>query len=75
MTNLTFVLLSGTLSFGVTLALAIRELFMLSKQLRDGDEPPPEECFPGPHRPLPSCLMPTPVLVRDPMHVRVLEDA
>lgn len=75
MTSSTFVLLSGVLSYGIPMALAVRELLMLSKGPRGGDEPPPEEPRPAPPRPLPACLLPPPAPVSAPPRVRVLEDA
>lgn len=75
MTSLTFVLLSGALSFGVPMALAIRELLTLSPSRGGDDEPPPKEHFPRAPKPLPECLLPRPILVRDPSRLRMLEDA
>jgi len=75
MTPLTFVLLSGTLSFGVPLALAIRELLKLSTSRPGGDKRTPEEPFPKPPKPLPHCLLPAPEPVSDPLRVRKLEHA
>ena len=71
----TFVLLSGTLTFGVPIAFAIRELLTLSPTRRDGDEPPPEPRLTPAPRPLPDCLLPPPTPVRAPVLVRMLEDA
>ena len=60
----TFVVLSGVLTFGVPLALAIRELRELRRPPRGGwglpPSPPPEEPI-GP-KPLPECLVPRRVL-------------
>lgn len=75
MTPLTFVLLSGGLSFGIPMALAVRELLLLTVSLRGGDEAPPEEHFAPAPRPLPDCLLPAPVSARNPLRSRVLEDA
>lgn len=75
MSPLTFVLLSGTLTFGVPLAVAIRELLTIPPSDRGGDEPPPEPRFRDPPRPLPDCLLPPPMPIRAPVRVRVLEDA
>lgn len=75
MTSSTFVLLSGILTFGVPLALAVRELLLLTAPLRGGEEPPPEERFVTPPKPLPACLLPLPTPARLPLQVRVLEDA
>jgi hypothetical protein len=74
MTPLTFVLLSGALSFGLPLAFAVRELLMLWAPPGGGDgEPRPEPRSPPAPRPLPACLLPAPA--RAPLPVRVLEDA
>lgn len=73
MTPLTFVLLSGALTFGVPLAFAVRELFLLLQATHGGDEPPPEERFPAAPKPLPACLLPVPL--PDPLRIRTLEDA
>ena len=75
MTSLTFVLLSGALSFGVPIAVAIRELFLLTPSRPHRDEPPPEPRFVRAPGPLPDCLLPPPAPVRAPPLVRVLEDA
>ena len=70
MSSDTFMLLSGTLTFGAPLVLAIHELIALRRRPQDDGwdgrriEPPP------PPKPLPDCLIPRP-LVR----VRELEDA
>ncbi|WP_043363193.1 hypothetical protein [Belnapia sp. F-4-1] len=63
-----FVLLSGGLSFGVPLVLAIREL----RNLRRGDgggwrpspTPPPPRPTGGSGKPLPDCLIPKPLPTR-----------
>ena len=75
MTSQTFVLLSSTINFGVPIILGIRELILLSRGGRGGDEPPPEERLPRAPKPLPECLLPRPDPVRSPPRVRVLEDA
>ena len=75
MTSATFVLLSGTLSFGVPLGFAIRELLLLSTPHRRNDELPPEERFPAAPKPLPACLLPPPAPLRGPLRVGLLEDA
>lgn len=59
-----YVLLSGTLTFGVPIVLAVRQLIALKR--RDdshwgGDGPPPEPPKPTPksgEKPLPDCLIP-----------------
>lgn len=66
-----FVLLSGTLTFGVPLALAARELWALRRDnggggggLRERDRAPDKPLAPGPAgnlRPLPDCLIPKPL--------------
>ena len=71
------VVLSGTLTFGVPLLLALRELHALRRigpgpddrdrgpdpgpQLPPGDSPPARQL---PSKPLPACLVPTPRPVR-----------
>ena len=76
MTPTTFVLLSGTLTFGVPLAVAIWELLSIPPgRPGGGDEPPPEPRFRDPPRPLPDCLLPPPNPIRAPLRIRVLEDA
>ena len=64
------VLLSGTLTFGVPLGLALRELVALrrgtggsSKPDRKPDAPRPPAPQPVGTRPLPDCLIPKPLLV------------
>ena len=74
MTSETFVLLSSTLTFGVPLALALRELMALRSSPRGGDGPPPP-CVPRSPKPLPDCLLPRPIGIRDPVLIRALEDA
>lgn len=73
MTSATFVLLSGALTFGVPLLLAIRELRMTGTARRGGDEPPPP--FVLSPRPLPDCLMPRRVSLRDRQFIHDLENA
>lgn len=75
MTGSTFVLLSGTLTFGVPLALGVWELLTLPTFRRGGDEPPPEERHPRAPKPVPTCLLPPPGPARASVRVRVLEDA
>ena len=66
----TFVLLSGALTFGAPLAIAIRELIVLRRPPRGGWSPPPPEPVPSAPKPLPDCLVPRPRT-----RVRELEDA
>ncbi len=71
MTSATFVLLSGALSFGAPLALAVYEIVTLRRGRDDrGDDrdPPPA----GP-KPLPDCLQPRVLL--HPKRIRELHDA
>lgn len=58
MTSQTFVLLSGTLTFGVPMALALWDLLTIPGPHRRGDEPPPKERRVPAPRPLPQCLQP-----------------
>ena len=75
MSSATFVMLSGLLTFGVPLLLAIRELGRLGPSSNGGDgPPPPPPVQPGP-RPLPDCLMPRPVSLRDRQFIRDFVDA
>ena len=70
MSAATQVLLSGVLTFGVPLVLAVRELVALRRPPRGswgGDEPraptpvpPPPDLTPV-HKPLPDCLIPKPM--------------
>lgn len=86
MDGTTFVLLSGTLTVGVPLVLAVRELLDLRRRDDsgyDGDGPPPFPPPPPPptngHKPLPECLIPriSPAPARhrdmDPVRMRELE--
>jgi len=73
MSPLTFVLLSGMLTFGCPLAFAVWELLHLPTFKAGGDEPPPEERFAPAPKPLPACLQPETLLKT--VRVRVLEDA
>lgn len=73
MTGMTFVLLSGTLTFGVPIALAIRELLTLTPTRPARDDPPPAPTFTRAPGPLPDCLLPPPMPVRPVPLVRVLE--
>lgn len=80
MTSLAFVLLSGTLTFGVPMLLGARELFTLGRgQGNGGDEPPREPTFTPAPKPLPTCLLPPPMpvlkTVRGQTKVPTLEDA
>jgi len=73
----TFVILSGVLTFGVPLVLAVRELLMLRRPPKtrwggtwgDGRTVP----CPAPRKPLPDCLVPRPM--RKTTRTRHLEDA
>ncbi len=74
----TQVILSGLLTFGAPLALAVRELFVLRRPPRGGWTPPPPSPEPTPvgPRPLPDCLIPRPwPQETEPTRPRVLEDA
>jgi hypothetical protein len=59
-----YVVLSGALTFGVPLALAVRELIELKRRDEggwEGDGPLPYKPQPPPrtgHKPLPDCLIP-----------------
>jgi hypothetical protein len=78
----TFILLSGALSFGAPLLLAVHELLVLrrgdgggnSGRDRRAPEPPPPPPAPAGSKPLPNCLIPKP-LPRLAARVRALEDA
>ena len=70
----TQVVLSGLLTFGVPLVLALRELRELRRRPRGGWEPPAHEPVPVPPRPLPDCLIPKP-LPHAIRRIRELEDA
>lgn len=63
MTGSTFVLLSGALTFGVPLALAVNELVALRRR-PDGEWRRDPEPAPLPPKPLPDCLIPRPVAPR-----------
>lgn len=52
-----FVILSGCLTFGVPLLLALRELHLLRRRPNDGGYRPDPAPEPAP-RPLPPCLVP-----------------
>lgn len=72
MTGSTFAVLSGVLSFGAPLALAVYEIVTLRRGRRGGDddrEPP----RPDRPKPLPDCLQPHVLLARPRM--RAFEDA
>ncbi|GAC1345002.1 MAG: hypothetical protein NVSMB18_23810 [Acetobacteraceae bacterium] len=72
-----YVVLSGALTFGVPLALAVRELIELRRRDsggREEDGPPPEAPRPPPRggeRTLPDCLRP---IARPSARVRELEE-
>ena len=69
------VVLSGALTFGVPLLLAIRELILLRRPRRDGGPPPGDPIPPAP-KPLPDCLIPKPFgLGLNTQPHRELEDA
>jgi len=71
----TQVILSGLLTFGAPLALAIRELILLRRPPSSGPGLPPA-ATPEPQRPkpLPHCLIPRPI-ERPVVGTRTLEDA
>ncbi len=71
MTSATYVILSGALSFGAPLAVAVYEIVSLRRRGRGGDDgrDPPQ---PGP-KPLPDCLQPHVLL--HPRRIRELQDA
>ncbi|MBV8971017.1 MAG: hypothetical protein JO290_01865 [Sphingomonadaceae bacterium] len=71
MTSATYVILSGALSFGAPLAVAVYEIVTLRRRGGGGDDgrdPPPA----GP-KPLPDCLQPHVLL--QPRRIRELQDA
>ena len=78
MNGTAFVMLSATLTFGIPLLLALRELYELKRRDKggwDGDGsapivPPPPPSF-G-HKPLPDCLIPR--LPPNPARMRELEE-
>jgi hypothetical protein len=80
MNGTAFVMLSGMLTFGIPLLLAVRELYELKRRGRggwDGDGPAPIIVPPPPppsfgHKPLPDCLIPR--LSPNPVRVRELEE-
>lgn len=75
MTSVMFVVLSGTLTFGVPMALALYELRHLQNTGGGGGPPPPSPPKPIVPKPLPDCLLPKPVGSRDASQVRALESA
>lgn len=75
MTSETFVLLSGTLTFGVPMLLAVLELLSLDTIVPGRDELPPGEPFVPAPKPLPQCLLPVPVSAERHIPTRVLEQA
>jgi hypothetical protein len=72
MSPATFVMLSGALTFGAPLALAVRELVVLRRPPRGGgwNGPRIQPAEPRPPKPLPDCLIPKRIT-----RVRELEDA
>ncbi len=66
MTSATYVILSGVLSFGAPLAVAVYEIVTLRRGGSGGgdDRQPPEAPRP---KPLPDCLQPHVLLARPPM--------
>ncbi len=79
MDGTTFVLLSGTLTVGVPLVLAVRELLELRRRDDNGWEGDGPAPFPSPppppssgHKPLPECLIPR--LPAQPVRIRELEE-
>ncbi|SDB09534.1 hypothetical protein [Belnapia rosea] len=70
MTSETFILLSGSLTFGVPIVLAIRELRGLRRGGGGHSEPAAPRPAPRPRggsgRPLPDCLIPKPRPARPP---------
>ena len=71
MSSTTFVLLSGALTFGAPLVIAIHELVALRRR-PSGDGPGGHRVdpLPPPPKPLPDCLIPKPYI-----RIRKLEDA
>ena len=73
-----FVVLSGALTFGVPLVVAMRELFELKRRDSggwEGDGPLPSKPQPPPitgQKPLPDCLIPR--LPSGPVRIRELEE-
>ena len=73
-----FVVLSGTLTFGIPLVLAMRELYELKRRDNggwEGDGPLPPAPKPPPsfgQKPLPDCLIPR--LPARPVRARELEE-
>jgi len=73
-----YVVLSGAVTFGVPLVLAVRELLDLKRRDNggwDGDGPPPFKPPPSPRtgqKPLPDCLIPK--LPAGPIRARELEE-
>lgn len=60
MSSVTFVVLSGALSFGVPMVLALIELLAVHRCAGDCDKRPPGEPFRPTPKPLPACLLPAP---------------
>lgn len=80
MSPATQIVLSGTLTFGVPLVLAVRDLFILRRDRGEGGwrPEPPDPVFPKPEgggdpvrQPLPACLLEA--AKGHPLPVRVLE--
>jgi len=73
-----YIVLSGALTFGVPLALAVRELIELKRRDGggwEGDGPTPSKPVPPPRtgqKPLPDCLIPK--LPARPVRTRELEE-
>jgi len=75
------VILSGALTFGVPLLIALWEVVALRRNSRGGwgpdrqqpPEPPPPQSGPPAQRPLPACLIPTRQPDLAPSRPRVLE--
>ena len=78
MNGTAFVMLSGMLTFGIPLLLAVRELYELKRRGKGGWEgdgplpivPPPPPSFGN--KPLPDCLIPR--LPANPVRIRELEE-
>lgn len=74
MSPTTFVILSGLVTYGTPLALAVHEIWSLRRPTPRGDGPPPPPPeVPWTPKPLPECLRPQPSPIR--VRRRELEDA